>query len=277
MPPQFIFVVSPHLSDDRVSHPGCFRTMPLRNHNVAVTFPAARLPMSARLSCGKTLPDGLKNYRNVKLPDLTETVQIPHSHYNNAGRNGYNYETKYSHIEINPKRPPLTISGSHRRPERRVGEVTMKVVLSAKLIKVAAAAMAGLALVFGAGAAQASNAKLVAEVSMSTQTMSISIDGRPAYVWKVSTARQGLRDADRHVQADPHAQDVVLAQIRQCADAAFGLLQRRLCGTWDRRTSSGSAGPHRMAACGCIPPTRPTSTSWSRPSVRTNTSIVITR
>lgn len=67
----------------------------------------------------------------------------------------------------------------------------MKVVLSAKLIKVAAAAMAGLALVFGAGAAQASNAKLVAEVSLSTQTMSISIDDRPAYVWKVSTARKG--------------------------------------------------------------------------------------
>jgi lipoprotein-anchoring transpeptidase ErfK/SrfK len=67
----------------------------------------------------------------------------------------------------------------------------MKVVPSAKLIKVAAAAMAGLALIFGAGVAQASNAKLVAEVSLSTQTMSISIDDRPAYVWKVSTARKG--------------------------------------------------------------------------------------
>ncbi|MDQ6432780.1 L,D-transpeptidase [Mesorhizobium sp. LHD-90] len=69
----------------------------------------------------------------------------------------------------------------------------MDTVISAKLINVAAAAMAGLALFFdaGSGAAHASNAKLVAEVSISTQTMNVSIDGRPAFQWKVSTAAKG--------------------------------------------------------------------------------------
>jgi len=67
----------------------------------------------------------------------------------------------------------------------------MDTVLSAKLINVAAAAMAGIALFFDMGTAHASNAKLVAEVSLSTQTMNVSIDGRPAFAWKVSTARKG--------------------------------------------------------------------------------------
>jgi len=51
----------------------------------------------------------------------------------------------------------------------------------------AAAALAMLA--FGPGAADAS--QLVAEVSLSTQTMNVLIDGQPAYSWKVSTARKG--------------------------------------------------------------------------------------
>lgn len=69
----------------------------------------------------------------------------------------------------------------------------MDAILSAKLINVAAAAMAGMALFLdaGAGTAHASNGKVVAEVSISTQTMHVSIDGRPAFAWKVSTAGKG--------------------------------------------------------------------------------------
>jgi lipoprotein-anchoring transpeptidase ErfK/SrfK len=69
----------------------------------------------------------------------------------------------------------------------------MDAILSAKLINVAAAAMAGMALFLDANsnAAHASNEQLVAEISISTQTMHVSIDGQPAYEWKVSTAGRG--------------------------------------------------------------------------------------
>lgn len=67
----------------------------------------------------------------------------------------------------------------------------MGTVLSAKLVNVAMA-MAGTAFLLGAGgSAHASSGKLVAEVSLSAQTMRVSIDGRPAFAWKVSTAGKG--------------------------------------------------------------------------------------
>lgn len=63
---------------------------------------------------------------------------------------------------------------------------------SAKLINVAAAAIAGSFIVAaGAGVAHASSGKLQAHVSISTQTMEVSVDGRTAFTWKVSTARKG--------------------------------------------------------------------------------------
>jgi lipoprotein-anchoring transpeptidase ErfK/SrfK len=60
---------------------------------------------------------------------------------------------------------------------------------SLKRIGLAAAAIGAAMLAFGAGAADAS--QLVAEVSLSSQTMNVIIDGQPAYSWKVSTARKG--------------------------------------------------------------------------------------
>jgi lipoprotein-anchoring transpeptidase ErfK/SrfK len=64
--------------------------------------------------------------------------------------------------------------------------------LSTKLINVAAVALTGAALLFGAGngAAQAAN-QLVARVSISQQTMQVLVDGRPTFEWKVSTAGKG--------------------------------------------------------------------------------------
>jgi lipoprotein-anchoring transpeptidase ErfK/SrfK len=68
----------------------------------------------------------------------------------------------------------------------------MSRILSAKLINIAAAGtMAAMALLLDAGAAEASSGKLVAQVSLSTQTMHVSIDGRPTFAWKVSTAGKG--------------------------------------------------------------------------------------
>lgn len=64
---------------------------------------------------------------------------------------------------------------------------------SARFISIAAAAVAGIAAAVGAGIghAQAAGSRLVAEVSLSDQTMRVSIDGRPAFAWRVSTARRG--------------------------------------------------------------------------------------
>lgn len=36
-------------------------------------------------------------------------------------------------------------------------------------------------------------AQVVAQISLSTQRMQVFVDGRPAYTWKVSTARSGYR------------------------------------------------------------------------------------
>lgn len=66
----------------------------------------------------------------------------------------------------------------------------MDAILSAKLINVMAAALAGTALFLEAGHAQAST-KLVAKVDISAQTMEVLVDGRPAFEWKVSTAGKG--------------------------------------------------------------------------------------
>ena len=68
----------------------------------------------------------------------------------------------------------------------------MNAILSAKLINVTAAMLAGAALFMQAGASTAQAAsRLVATVSLSTQRMQVQVDGQPAYEWKVSTARAG--------------------------------------------------------------------------------------
>ena len=68
----------------------------------------------------------------------------------------------------------------------------MTTTSSNRLINIAAAAFATSAfyLAAGDGRAHAANT-LVAEVSISRQTMAVSVDGRQAYQWKVSTGRQG--------------------------------------------------------------------------------------
>ncbi|MET2831680.1 L,D-transpeptidase [Mesorhizobium shangrilense] len=71
----------------------------------------------------------------------------------------------------------------------------MQTIISAKLINITAATLAGAALLVGAecGAAHAANRvvavanKVVAVVSLSQQIMEVSVDGRPTFAWKVST------------------------------------------------------------------------------------------
>lgn len=68
----------------------------------------------------------------------------------------------------------------------------MQFAFSTRLINITAVALTGAAFLLGAGqsAAQAAN-KIVARVSIGEQRMHVSIDGRPTYVWKVSTAGRG--------------------------------------------------------------------------------------
>jgi lipoprotein-anchoring transpeptidase ErfK/SrfK len=72
-------------------------------------------------------------------------------------------------------------------------EGTMNATLTAKLINVIAAALAGIALFLEAGSAHASGSQVVARISISEQRMDVTIDGRPAFAWKVSTAGKGYR------------------------------------------------------------------------------------
>lgn len=58
--------------------------------------------------------------------------------------------------------------------------------------RIAAAALAGTALVLGFGISPAGAAsQLVARVSISQQTMEVLVDGRAEFEWKVSTAGKG--------------------------------------------------------------------------------------
>lgn len=70
----------------------------------------------------------------------------------------------------------------------------MALFLSTRAINIAAIALTGLALVFGAGpiVAHASvQNRVVAVVSISEQKMAVSVAGRPTFEWKVSTAGKG--------------------------------------------------------------------------------------
>jgi lipoprotein-anchoring transpeptidase ErfK/SrfK len=69
----------------------------------------------------------------------------------------------------------------------------MNATLSAKLINIVAAALAGIALFFEASNAHATGSQIVARVSISEQKMDVIIDGRPIFAWKVSTAGKGYR------------------------------------------------------------------------------------
>lgn len=68
----------------------------------------------------------------------------------------------------------------------------MRISLSGQFINIAAIAMTGtgVLLAAGNGAAQAAN-KVVARVSLSSQKMQVLVDGRPTYLWNVSTAGPG--------------------------------------------------------------------------------------
>ena len=68
----------------------------------------------------------------------------------------------------------------------------MHIAVSAKLINVAAVALAaaGVLLGGGKGAAHAAS-QIVARVSLSQQTMRVLVDGRETFNWKVSTAGKG--------------------------------------------------------------------------------------
>ncbi|ODT08606.1 MAG: hypothetical protein ABS58_01850 [Mesorhizobium sp. SCN 65-20] len=68
----------------------------------------------------------------------------------------------------------------------------MKIQFKRKFINIAAIAATGavLLLASGEGTAQAAS-QIVARVSISQQRMQVLVDGRPTFLWKVSTAGRG--------------------------------------------------------------------------------------
>jgi lipoprotein-anchoring transpeptidase ErfK/SrfK len=69
----------------------------------------------------------------------------------------------------------------------------MKSHLASRLINIAAAVVTGATLLIsaGSGSAHASATTVVAKISISQQTMEVTVGGRTAYEWKVSTAGKG--------------------------------------------------------------------------------------
>ena len=139
----------------------------------------------------------------------------------------------------------------------------MDAILSAKLINVAAAAMAGMALFLDAGtnAAHASNEQLVAEISISTQTMYVSIDGQPAYAWKVSTAGRGYVTPKGSFKPTRTQRCGTRRSTttRRCRIPCSSTAATRFM---EPTPSSASAVRPRMAAFGCTRAMHMNSTRW---------------
>lgn len=70
----------------------------------------------------------------------------------------------------------------------------MATTLTTRFINIAAVTMVGIGVLVGLGPLRshaAVNAKVVAVVDISDQTMHVSVAGRPTFLWKVSTAGDG--------------------------------------------------------------------------------------
>ena len=83
---------------------------------------------------------------------------------------------------------PIEFDGDNAATPRE--NVMTKIETTNNLIHLAAAALIGLAAFLSGGTAHAAS-KMVAHVDISDQRMEVLVDGRPAFEWKVSTARRG--------------------------------------------------------------------------------------
>ena len=94
-------------------------------------------------------------------------------------------------------------------------------------------------------------ARISVTVDLSQQTMTVRVGGETLYNWAVSTGRKGYRTPTGTYQPTRMHQRVLLAEIRQRADAVLDLLPRRLR---HPRHHDLSAGRHRLAR---LRPARP--------------------
>ena len=99
------------------------------------------------------------------------------------------------------------------------------------------------------GTASPASAGIVARIDISSQTLKVSKNGHLALCMADLDRWERLSHARRHVPSDAHAHDVVLAEIRQLADAALDLLPWRLC---DPRNRRGEEFLGRPASHGCV-------------------------
>jgi len=75
----------------------------------------------------------------------------------------------------------------------------------------------------------ASASNLVASISISSQTMTVTQNGVVKHRWKVSTARKGYVTPLGNYRAKWASKNPSLAQVRQRTHALCDLLPRRLC------------------------------------------------
>jgi len=57
-------------------------------------------------------------------------------------------------------------------------------------------------------------AEVVVNISISRQSMTVTIDGMERFVWPVSTGAPRLRHADRQLSCPEHAQDALFEPVQ---------------------------------------------------------------
>jgi L,D-transpeptidase catalytic domain len=129
------------------------------------------------------------------------------------------------------------------------------------LIHIAAATLIGAAafLSGGAGAAHAAS-KIVAHVDISEQRMEVLVDGKPTFEWKVSTAGKG------YVTPTGAYKPTRLEEMwysKKYDNSPMPHSSKAAMRCTPLMPSSGSALRLRTAACDCIPPPPPISSSLS--------------
>ena len=120
-------------------------------------------------------------------------------------------------------------------------------------------------------------ASVEAKISLSNQRMYVSVNGVRKYSWAVSTARSGYRTPTGTFRRAAAGADALLQQVRQCADAAFGLLLRRLRDPRHQRGRQPRPCSLRTAVCASLPAMLRRSTRSSANTGMGNTRVVVTR
>jgi hypothetical protein len=147
----------------------------------------------------------------------------------------------------------------------------------ARLINIAAVALAGSVVLTAGGQANAAS-QVVARVDISRQRMVVTVDGRPAFEWKVSTAGKGYvtptgswKPTRMHKMWYSKKYDNALMPhsvfftggyaIHATSESSVLVRRLRMVASVSRRTTH----PTSTSLCACSVRRTPRSSSWSEP------------